>query len=99
MLALLCCSSLHVNIASAAATCYKVDGTPQPLFQPCNPEAKISSCCNSIDFCMSNGLCMDAGSFNNLASVQGCTDKGWGAPCFRPCTAPLGECLRMMLNQ
>lgn len=73
---------------AAAATCYRLDGTPFAKIRPddgdwvpCDPSAAgASSCCSVKDYCLGNGLCLDAGA-NNYFSIQGCTNAGWGAPC------------------
>ena len=65
-------------------TCYDTSGQASSLV-PCNATANISSCCGGPDYCLSNGLCFDAGA-NNLLVVQGCTDPNWGAPCHKYCS-------------
>jgi len=78
-----------VAAAQAVATCYKADGTPSKFF-PCNPDAAISPCCNDVDFCMSNGMCLNGGDDNGF-TLQGCTDQNWRAPCTRFCNGPIGR--------
>jgi hypothetical protein len=71
-----------------ATTCYDYSGNPQTSSffntSACDPSAATSSCCDWADFCLSNGLCFDAGS-NNLLAVQGCTDPSWDSPCHNYC--------------
>ena len=79
-----------------ASTCYRADGNPfvlvSPLspWVPCNASAEVSTCCSAGDYCLGNGLCLDAGQ-NNLYTIQGCTSPNWGAPCHRYCTSPMGK--------
>ncbi|KAK3335241.1 hypothetical protein B0T19DRAFT_3333 [Cercophora scortea] len=70
-----------------AGTCYKLDGSPYSKIRtddgdwvPCDNTARISPCCSSKDYCLGNGLCLDAGA-NNYFSIQGCTDPSWPEPC------------------
>ncbi|OIW32020.1 hypothetical protein CONLIGDRAFT_629717 [Coniochaeta ligniaria NRRL 30616] len=84
---LLTATLLLTDIATAAATCYRLDGTPFAKIRPddgdwvpCDASASTSSCCSVKDYCLGNGLCLDAGA-NNYFSVQGCTDASWGSPC------------------
>ncbi|KAK3341883.1 hypothetical protein B0T25DRAFT_355425 [Lasiosphaeria hispida] len=72
-----------------AGTCYRLDGLPYSKIRtddgdwvPCNSDARISHCCSSKDYCLPNGLCLDAGA-NNYFSIQGCTDPSWPAPCVK----------------
>lgn len=53
---------------------------------PCNSSAHaVSNCCAAQDYCMSNGLCMDA-AVDNMMSQQGCTSKTWDRePCKNYC--------------
>lgn len=82
----------------AAAKCYSYEGNEIGAY-PCNTTAEISPCCGSNDFCLSNGLCLNAGG-NNAFTQQGCTDKAWGDPCRKYCagnvgrlgTTPLNDC-------
>jgi hypothetical protein len=69
-----------------AAVCYKVNGQADPngSLVPCNPNAAVSMCCSSSDYCLSNGLCLNSGG-NNGFSIQGCTDQNWGALCQMRC--------------
>ncbi|OIW32598.1 hypothetical protein CONLIGDRAFT_630271 [Coniochaeta ligniaria NRRL 30616] len=76
---------LFVPLAlAAAASCYTPSGNASTTLIPCNPGDPVSHCCSESDFCLSNGLCLNAGG-NNGYSVQGCTDKNWGAPCDMRC--------------
>ncbi|KAK8128669.1 hypothetical protein PG984_009777 [Apiospora sp. TS-2023a] len=67
-------SSISVD---GSGHCYKHDGTlQQGNWLPCNPEAKVSYCCDAYDFCMSNGLCLNAAG-NQWITSQGCTTSDW----------------------
>src|ERR1700761_6331971 len=62
--------------ALAGSTCYQLDGTPYSKIRPddgdwvpCDPSAQVSTCCSDKDYCMGNGLCLDAGA-NNMFSIQ-----------------------------
>lgn len=86
--ALLVASLYLFGPASVAATCYRLDGTPFAKIRAddgdwiaCDASATVSSCCSTKDYCLGNGLCLDAGA-NNYFSVQGCTDQAWGKPCI-----------------
>lgn len=68
--------------------CYRLDGSPFAKIRPddgdwvpCDPAASVSTCCSVKDYCMGNGLCLDAGA-NNYFSIQGCTDQAWGQNCI-----------------
>ncbi|TQV90358.1 hypothetical protein IF1G_10994 [Cordyceps javanica] len=67
------------------AKCYKPDGTEDSEMKPCDPTAKISTCCRPTDFCLSNGLCLGGGG-NNGFSQQGCTAQKWDFPCQSYCS-------------
>lgn len=75
----LCVASLTLTLlpshvsAADTETCYRHDGTLASDMFPCYLGAKGSSCCGLGDFCMSNGLCLDAGG-DQFMMVQGCTD-------------------------
>jgi hypothetical protein len=73
-------------IPIVSATCYYTDGSIATAFNQtaCDPSALVSACCDPVDYCLSNGLCFDAGS-NNLLAVEGCTDPHWSAPCHAYC--------------
>ncbi|KAK3329218.1 hypothetical protein B0H66DRAFT_596815 [Apodospora peruviana] len=84
---------LLVLLAAAAdlvaGTCYRIDGLPYSKIRtddgdwiPCDNSATVSSCCSAKDYCLGNGLCLDAGA-NNYFSIQGCTDPSWPAPCVK----------------
>ncbi|KAK8128668.1 hypothetical protein PG984_009776 [Apiospora sp. TS-2023a] len=66
-------SLLSFVSAADTDTCYNHDGTRASGLFPCYPGAKGSSCCASGDFCMSNGLCLDADG-DQFMTIQGCTD-------------------------
>src|ERR1700733_9076415 len=72
-------------IAQAEAqACYSTDGSLATNMYPCFPDRPISQCCTNVDYCLSNGLCMDAGGDNDI-TVEGCTDQEWSAPCNTYC--------------
>jgi hypothetical protein len=76
-----------------AATCYNNEGTYDSSAQVCNSTAAVSTCCNSGDYCMSNGICLGGGG-NNLFVLGGCTDQNWSSPCVKYCT---GSGMRLFL--
>ncbi|OAA77142.1 hypothetical protein LEL_03965 [Akanthomyces lecanii RCEF 1005] len=67
------------------AKCYNLDGKEDSELKPCDPTAKISTCCRPTDFCLSNGLCLGGGG-NNGYSQQGCTSQKWDSPCQSYCS-------------
>ncbi|KAI1266175.1 hypothetical protein F5Y18DRAFT_382674 [Xylariaceae sp. FL1019] len=78
--------------SSATATCFNVRGDPwsfvssEPVEEwlPCNSTAEVTNCCGPRDYCMGNGLCMDA-VVDNFISQQGCTSEDWEEPCHNWC--------------
>jgi hypothetical protein len=79
---------LYTTIA-IAAQCYYSDGTKaDPSFQPCNPDAEVSSCCAIKksnhwlnDVCTTSGLCVPQdGNFSGLLYQNGCTVTDWSNP-------------------
>ncbi|KAI9786290.1 MAG: hypothetical protein M1816_008099 [Peltula sp. TS41687] len=70
---------------SVSGICYAVNGDTIDL-TVCDATATVSRCCSPDDFCVDNGLCLDAGS-DNLWSVQGCTDYFWKGPCRKYCNS------------
>ena len=72
------------------ATCYNYEGKEMPNIYACDATAKVSPCCGSNDFCLSNGLCLDAGG-NNGFTQQGCTSKNWDFPCQQYCPNRAGK--------
>jgi hypothetical protein len=80
-------------IVEAQTTCYNslvypwvyTDKEPVAAWLPCNTSSAISNCCSPDDYCMSNGLCMDA-VIDNVISQQGCTDKTWAGSCQNYCS-------------
>ncbi|KAI1381099.1 hypothetical protein F4677DRAFT_116857 [Hypoxylon crocopeplum] len=74
------------------ATCYNSQGFPwaftsqEPVeaWKACDPGAEVTNCCGPHDYCMSNGLCLDA-VIDNMVSQQGCTDRNWAEPCQNYC--------------
>ncbi|PMD20531.1 hypothetical protein NA56DRAFT_704336 [Hyaloscypha hepaticicola] len=79
-----------IPIVSAAATCYYTDGSADNSDDQlaCDPTATVSACCGQTDYCLSNGLCLDAGA-NSLLAVQGCTDPKWSSPCHAYCPSEI----------
>ncbi len=73
----------------SGSTCYNAYGFVSNFFV-CNTTAAVSTCCNNVDFCMDNGLCLNGGDDNSF-TLQGCTDENWSAPCNRLCTGPIGS--------
>ncbi|KAI1335733.1 hypothetical protein F5Y15DRAFT_239596 [Xylariaceae sp. FL0016] len=75
---------LLTGAATSLQTCYDTNGYVKDTYLPCHPDADISVCCSTSDYCLDNNLCLDSGG-DNMYSVQGCTDKDWGAPCQQYC--------------
>ncbi|KAI1126008.1 hypothetical protein F5Y10DRAFT_245892 [Nemania abortiva] len=71
-------------IAQSNATCYDTSGNEHDTFFPCNASAQVSVCCSNSDYCLDNGLCLDAAG-DNIFTVQGCTSNTWEAPCKQYC--------------
>ncbi|KAE9363341.1 hypothetical protein N431DRAFT_450124 [Stipitochalara longipes BDJ] len=71
-------------MAATATICYDTTGTITTGLQACNPSAATTPCCGGPDYCLSNGVCLNAGA-NNLLGNQGCTDQNWGSPCHKYC--------------
>ncbi len=82
MLSLL--ATLFLVIAQSDAACYDTAGNKHDTFLPCNASANVSVCCGASDYCLDNGLCLDAGG-DNIFTVQGCTSAQWEAPCKQYC--------------
>ncbi|KAK6853683.1 hypothetical protein PG995_010495 [Apiospora arundinis] len=64
---------------AGVSTCYKRDGRPHDSdgdWVPCDPGARASPCCSTSDFCLSNGLCLDAGG-DQFFTAQGCSSPSW----------------------
>ncbi|KAJ1327016.1 cell wall integrity and stress response component [Microdochium nivale] len=82
-------ASVLLAAGSRAAQCFNSRGAPwtfnpdRPIegWVPCNATASVTNCCSPRDYCMSNGLCMDA-VVENMITQQGCTSDKWDA---RPC--------------
>lgn len=72
-------------VAASATDCYDYNGNVYAGQWPCNPDQTVSSCCSYPDYCLNNGLCLDAGG-NNFYSQQGCTDPAYGDSCNRRCS-------------
>ena len=74
--------------SAANRSCYRANGIKQNNpwgWTACNPDLAVSPCCGGGDYCLDNGLCLNAGNTNNLYTIQGCTDPSWAAPCQRYC--------------
>lgn len=74
---------------AADLKCYKLNGTEDTEMKPCDPTAKVSTCCRPTDYCLSNGLCLGGGG-NNGYMQQGCTDDKWNFPCQSYCSDSQG---------
>jgi hypothetical protein len=74
-----------------AQSCYNWEGEELGWYSACDPDADVSLCCGSSDYCMTNGLCMNAGG-NQMIAQQGCTDPGYGdnSTCGLYCTGQSG---------
>ncbi|KAK8033540.1 hypothetical protein PG991_002938 [Apiospora marii] len=81
--------SLFKAAAADSKSCFKRDGTLQQekTWLPCSPEARVSHCCREGDFCMSNGLCLNAIG-NQYFSAQGCTNSKFEG-CNEICNATI----------
>ncbi|KAJ8130807.1 hypothetical protein O1611_g2820 [Lasiodiplodia mahajangana] len=75
---------LVLAISRSNATCYDTSGNEHDTFFPCNASAEVSVCCSDSDYCLDNGLCLDAAG-DNIFTVQGCTSNTWEAPCMQYC--------------
>ncbi|KAI0905338.1 hypothetical protein F4823DRAFT_566832 [Ustulina deusta] len=80
--------SISFLLHLAETTCYTQNGTETEDLVPCNATAKISACCQSRDFCLSNGLCMER--FSSIFLLGGCTDPGFKTPCVLRCDVDEG---------
>jgi len=72
------------SLPLAYAACYDAFGTLQTGHQPCKPNDPVSWCCSEADYCLSNGLCLDAGA-NNVMTQQSCSSEDWPQPCLKYC--------------
>jgi hypothetical protein len=63
--------------ASLTTTCYSIQGQPLgPNYLPCNTTTQYSACCNILDLCTSNGLCLATKSgYQGFLYANGCTDS------------------------
>ncbi|KAJ2905182.1 hypothetical protein MKZ38_006088 [Zalerion maritima] len=87
---LLLLSSIPIGTAEDNGKCYRRDGTEWTSelssrlgtsdVYPCNPDAPVSHCCRAEDYCLSNGLCLNAED-DNWYTIQGCTTEVWEGPC------------------
>lgn len=75
---------LSLAIAQGDAICYDTNGNEHDVFLPCDTSADVSVCCSNSDYCLDNGLCLDAAG-DNIFTVQGCTSSTWEAPCKQYC--------------
>ncbi|GAW23520.1 hypothetical protein ANO14919_130800 [Xylariales sp. No.14919] len=78
---------LALAITRSNAACYDASGIERNGFFPCNTSAEVSICCGGTDYCLDNGLCLDA-SGDNIFTVQACTSATWDAPCKQYCPGP-----------
>ncbi len=73
-------------VSAAAVACYNTFGNMLgDGFLPCNASLSVTHCCGGTDYCLSNGLCLDAGG-NNVMTQQGCTNALWPSPCHKYCS-------------
>ena len=59
--------------AQDLSKCYSPNGQTLTTDEPCDPEANASACCPSSAFCLSGGMCIEAGT----VSRGSCTDANW----------------------
>ena len=59
-----------------AHICYFPDGTVAPDDVPCNSASSASACCNKIDTCLDNHLCLETHDYT-IISRGTCTDSTW----------------------
>ena len=88
-------SALGLARLARSANCFKVDGQVQDSqfgWKACNPAVAAGPCCSAVDYCLDNGLCLNAGVVNNVYTVQGCTDASWGGKCRKYCAGSIGMC-------
>ena len=62
----LCLSILQLVASTSAQTCYYPDGSVATGDRPCNKSTAYSACCSTPDYCLTNGLCFDAGGNNYM---------------------------------
>ena len=70
---------LGIVVMADAQTCYYPDGSVASADSPCHsPSIKdgASACCNSVDICLNNGLCLSQ-SGGEMISRGSCTDQSW----------------------
>ncbi|KAK3688981.1 hypothetical protein B0T22DRAFT_536026 [Podospora appendiculata] len=80
--------SRQLVLVNANSTCYDTWGHANSDHVPCSTGLETGNaggCCKKDDYCLSNGLCLGAGT--NLMMQQGCTDPKWGSPCKQYCPA------------
>ncbi|KAH6662493.1 hypothetical protein B0J14DRAFT_610547 [Halenospora varia] len=68
-----------------AKSCYYPDGKKTPADARCTSSGGESACCGPGFVCLSNGLCMDNSTANNVNNPNvyyrgSCTDKTWQSP-------------------
>lgn len=92
---------LPVLVSTQASNCYRVDGELQDSkygWVPCSPDRPSSPCCSGIDYCLDNGLCLNAGVVNNVFTIQGCTDPSWGGDCRKFCPGSIGRYYLLLIS-
>ncbi|KAI1625160.1 hypothetical protein EDD37DRAFT_379434 [Exophiala viscosa] len=94
-LGVLTASMLSVMSSSTKKTCYSMNGEVlDSVYQPCNPDAEFSACCElngtsgQNDMCMDSGLCMStSGWYSTFLYSNGCTDPtGKAKACPQACS-------------
>lgn len=94
--------ALSLFFVLVQSRCYTSEGdpwiynpdSPVEAWMPCNTTADVTSCCSPRDYCMSNGLCMDA-VVDNVVSQQGCTSSSWDEPCVNYCEGTDSESFQL----
>ena len=73
-----------VTAAPNSGICYNKNKIQDPTQRACNPDAEVSSCCQSGSICFSNGLCqIDAKGITPYWTGT-CTDYTWNSPSACP---------------
>jgi hypothetical protein len=75
---------LLLAIARSNAIFYDTSGNEHVTFFPYNASAEVGVCCSGSDYCLDNGLCLDAAG-DNIFTVQGCRFNTWEPPCKQYC--------------
>ncbi|TVY71443.1 hypothetical protein LSUE1_G005217 [Lachnellula suecica] len=78
--------AVSAGAVAANAACFYPDGTTtDPVHRPCNTTIGNSACCDPMDSCTTNGICLGRSGFNYRGS---CTDSSWKDPtCPTACRA------------